>query len=80
MKIKNSEGFDRIPQRIIKDGLENLIEPFTQLFERVYIQRTVPEQWLLAKTIPIHKKGPKKIWKITDQSRIYAQSQKFLKN
>jgi hypothetical protein len=61
-KIKNSEGFDRIPQRIIKEGLENLLVPFTQLFKKIYTQRSVPEQWLLAKTIPIHKsiKGSKK--------------------
>jgi hypothetical protein len=59
MKIKNSEGCDRIPRRIIKEGLENLLEPFKQLFKKIYIQRSVPEQWLLAKTIPIHKKGPK---------------------
>ena len=60
MKIKNSEGYDRIPQRIIKEGIENLIIPFTELFSRIYAQRTIPAQWLLAKTIPIHKKGPKK--------------------
>jgi hypothetical protein len=59
MKIKNSEGFDRIPQRIIKEGLENLLEPYAQLFKRIYTQRSVPDQWLLAKTIPIHKKGSK---------------------
>jgi hypothetical protein len=60
MKIKNSEGYDRIPQRIIKEGIDNLIIPFTELFSRIYVQRTLPAQWLLAKTIPIHKKGPKK--------------------
>ena len=60
MKIKNSEGYDRIPQRIIKEGIDNLIIPFTELFSGIYAQRTLPAQWLLAKTIPIHKKGPKK--------------------
>jgi hypothetical protein len=59
IKIKNSQGFDRILQRIIKEGLENLLEPFAQLFKRIYMQRTVPDQWLLVKRIPIHKKGPK---------------------
>jgi hypothetical protein len=54
MKIKNSEGYDRIPQQIIKEGLENLLVPFTQLFKKIYTERSVPEQWLLAKTIPIH--------------------------
>ena len=60
IKIKNSEGYDRIPQRIIREGLELLLEPFTELFKKIYSQRTLPEQWLTAKTIPLHKKGQKK--------------------
>ena len=27
LKVKNNEGFDRIPQRILSDGVENLIRP-----------------------------------------------------
>jgi hypothetical protein len=73
MKIKNSEGFDRIPQRIIKEGIENLLEPFAQLFKRIYTQRAVPDQWLLAKTIPIHNKGPKMKYLTTDLLLIYVQ-------
>jgi hypothetical protein len=42
MKIKNCEGYDRIPQRIIKEGIDNLIIPFTELFSRIYAQRTIP--------------------------------------
>jgi hypothetical protein len=60
IKIKNSEGYDRILQRIIKEGLDILVGPFTELSNRIYSQRTVPEQWLIAKTIPIHKKGLRK--------------------
>ena len=80
IKIKNSEGFDRIPQRIIKEGLENLLEPFTQLFKKIYTQRSVPEQWLLAKTIPIQKKGPKTKCLITDPLLIYARYQRCSKS
>ena len=29
LKIKNSEGYDRIPQRILKDGIGKLIIPLT---------------------------------------------------
>jgi hypothetical protein len=46
IKIKNSKGYDRIPQRILKEGLEILIVLFKELFQKIYI--------------PIHKKGPKK--------------------
>ena len=61
LKCKNSEGFDRIPQRILKDGAEVLINPLTVLFNKVYVQKTIPGQWLVAKTIPVFKnKGDKK--------------------
>ena len=58
LKIKNCEGHDRIPQRILVDGLEILINPLTVLFEKIYDQKDIPKQWLISKTIPIHKKGP----------------------
>jgi hypothetical protein len=35
LKCKSSEGFDLIPQRILKDGAEILIKPLTQLFKKV---------------------------------------------
>jgi hypothetical protein len=55
LKYKNSEGFDRIPQRIIVDGADVLIDPLTELFQRIYLQRTVPDQWLISKTILVYK-------------------------
>ena len=58
IKIKNCEGYDRIPQRILVDGAIILAEPLRQLFKRVYFQNSLPEQWLISKVIPIHKKGP----------------------
>ena len=53
--IKNCEGFDRIPQRVLVDGIDILIDPLNELFGLVYHQRDIPEQWLIAKTIPVHK-------------------------
>ena len=55
LKPKNSEGFDRIPQRVLLDGTEHLLQPLTTLFDQVYKQRKIPNQWLVAKTIPIFK-------------------------
>ena len=46
LKIKNTEGYDRIPQRIIIDGLDSLGKPLTKLFELVYRDKKVPGQWL----------------------------------
>ena len=55
LKIKNTEGFDRIPQRVLVDGIDYLLAPLTTLMNRIYEQKQVPEQWLVAKTIPIYK-------------------------
>ena len=59
LKMKNTEGYDRIPQRILLDGIEVLIEPLTQLFKMVYRDQAIPGQWLISKIIPVHKKGEK---------------------
>ena len=59
LKLKNSEGYDRIPQRILLDGITLLIEPITKLFDLIYTTNTIPEQWAMSKIMPIHKKGDK---------------------
>ena len=55
LKIKNSEGYDRIPQRVLVDVAEYLLKSFEGLFKRIYYQKTVPGQWLVSKTIPVYK-------------------------
>ena len=57
LKIKNCEGFDRIPQRILNDGADHLVAPLAGLFDLIYHSNQLPEQWLTAKVVPIHKKG-----------------------
>ena len=59
IKIKNCEGYDRIPQRILNEGKEILINPITKLFNLIYEYKTIPEQWSISKIIPIFKKGSK---------------------
>ena len=59
MKIKNTEGYDRIPQRVLVDGLDQLLDPLSNLFEMIYCQKVIPGQWLVSKIIPVHKKGNK---------------------
>ena len=61
MKCKNSEGFDRISQRVLCDGILHLQGPLIRLFRLVYEQRTIPEQWRVAKIILVHKKGSKSV-------------------
>ena len=57
LKIENCEGYDRIPQRVLIDGLNELLKPLTKLFNTIYTQRSLPEQWLFAKITPVPKKG-----------------------
>ena len=59
IKIKNCEGFDRIPQRVLADGAELLVTPLSTIFQKIYDQKKIPEQWSVSKVIPLHKKGPK---------------------
>jgi hypothetical protein len=60
LKTKNCEGFDRIPMRILKDGAPVLGRPLSILFNKIYVTKTIPEQWKIAKIIPLHKKGNKR--------------------
>ena len=57
MKNKPCEGHDRIPQRILKDGIEWLKYPLSFIFDQIYRTKKLPEQWLIAKITPIFKKG-----------------------
>jgi hypothetical protein len=59
LKIKNCEGYDRIPMRILKDGASILRNPLSDLFGKIYKKKEIPEQWKVAKIIPLHKKGNK---------------------
>ena len=59
IKIKNSEGYDRIPQRVLVDGAIHLASPLACLFSLIYTKNKIPEQWLIAKVTPIYKKGAK---------------------
>ena len=55
-KVKNTEWYDRIPQRVIVDGICHLLKPLTKLFNLIYNQKTVPDQWLVSE---FHKKEQK---------------------
>ena len=38
LKTKNCEGYDRIPQRVISDGIGILIKPLTIFSNKIYEQ------------------------------------------
>lgn len=61
LKDKKTEGMDRIPQSILRDGADALSGPISLLMQKIYTEKSVPDQWLVSKTIPVYKnKGSKK--------------------
>jgi exonuclease III len=60
LKAKRSQGYDRCPVVMLKDGKQELLTIITILMRKVIINGAVPEQWKIAKVIPLHKKGSTK--------------------
>ena len=54
---KKCEGFDRIPVCLLFDSRAALLPPLSILFNKIYKTGLVPDQWKVAKIIPIFKKG-----------------------
>ena len=54
-----SNYFPLLLKRVLVDGIGILLRPLAVLFELIYDQCRVPDQWLVSKIIPIHKKGDK---------------------
>ena len=80
IKIKNNEGYDRIPQRILVDGINHLITPLTHLFSLIYTKKIIPDQWKIAKVVPLFKKGsPNQISNYRPISNLCAASKNFEK-
>ena len=55
IKIKNCEGSDRIPQRVIIEGMVHLLNPLSKLFNAIYLTKKIPEQWLIGQEIALAK-------------------------
>ena len=50
---KKCEGFDRIPVCAIYHSRAPVIEPMAALFDNIYKTKIIPEQWKIAKIVPI---------------------------
>ena len=47
LKWKKTQGYDRIPQRILIDGRDSLMGTLTNLFRLIYRNQVIPCQWLI---------------------------------
>ena len=48
---KKCEGFDRIPVCVLKDSKDLLLDPLSDLFNKIYTTGVIPEQWKVSKII-----------------------------
>ena len=60
LKSKRCQGYDRIPVIFYKDGQTELLQIVTCLMKKILTHNVVPDQWKIAKVIPIYKKGDKR--------------------
>ena len=60
LKPKRCQGFDRCPVVLLKDGKNELLKIITIMMRKVIKTGIVPEQWKIAKVIPLHKRGDTK--------------------
>ena len=56
---KKCEGYDRIPVCVLKDAKDVLINPLSDLFQKIYHTGLIPDQWKISKIVPTFKKGNK---------------------
>ena len=63
LKQKRSYGHDGISSEILKLGADILVVPLTYIINFSILTGKFPNNWKLAKVVPLHKKGDKKLLK-----------------
>ena len=59
LPTKRCYGYDRVPLVFLKDGAEVLTPIITKLMGKIFEEKRAPEQWKIARILPLHKKGRK---------------------
>ena len=54
--VNKASGPDLISPKLIKEGMSQLVNPFTRLFNLFLRLKTVPDPWKESNVIPVHKK------------------------
>ena len=60
IKPKKSFGFDRVPTNVLLDSMPVTSESILLLYRKILASNEIPEQWKIARIIPVYKKGDKK--------------------
>jgi hypothetical protein len=56
--MKKACGPDEIPNLVLLRLADVLADPFCKLYTRSYEEGVLPDEWLQANVVPLHKKGP----------------------
>ena len=54
-----SQGLDSIYQKQIKETVDSITKPITNIFKKSMDNEELPDAWKVANITPIHKKGHK---------------------
>ena len=80
LKPKRCFGFDRIPLVFLKDGASELVGVVKELLEKISEEKKTPDQWKVARILPLFKKGDKEkienyrpISKLTSITKIFEK-------
>ena len=60
-------GPDKIHGLVLKNCAKNISKPLSILFFKSYYSGAIPDEWKAALVVPVHKKGAKSLYPITDQ-------------
>ncbi len=63
LKPKTSFGHDQISNKLLKETIENVLEPITHIINQSLLSGVVPSDMKIAKVIPIHKSSDASILK-----------------
>ena len=59
LPAKRCYGYDRVPLVFLKDRAEVLAPIVAELMRKIFEEKCAPEQWKIARILPLHKKGRK---------------------
>ena len=57
MNVTKSTGYDNIPARFLKDGVNSIDTPLTYIMNLSMEKNTVPNELKVARVVPLYKKG-----------------------
>ena len=61
LSLSKATGIDRISAKILKLASPIISKPIAEIINRSIVSQIFPNEWKIAKVIPLHKKGPRNV-------------------